>query len=110
MNNEANAMNEYEKKFRDAIQNGSEDTAAKLLEQNSSLAGKNVTQRLHANDFRLITRQSRAICKQPCWKPVYPTKDGTPLLTDSTGRLIASLSADDNRTAILVAEVPAKYR
>ncbi len=41
---------------------------------------------------------------------VRPTKDGTTLITDSTGRTIASMVAADNRTALLVTDVPVSHR
>ena len=41
---------------------------------------------------------------------VRPTKDGKTLMTDSTGRMYASMSADDDRTALLVSEMPVGNR
>ena len=41
---------------------------------------------------------------------VRPTKDGTTLVTDSTGRTRASLTLADDRTGLLVADVPVGHR
>jgi apolipoprotein N-acyltransferase len=41
---------------------------------------------------------------------VRPTKDGTTLITDSTGRRVASMILPDDRTGLLVADVPVNHR
>jgi apolipoprotein N-acyltransferase len=41
---------------------------------------------------------------------VRPTKDGTTLVTDSTGRTLTAVTLDDNRTGLIVVELPVKSR
>ncbi len=41
---------------------------------------------------------------------VRPTMDGTMMMTDSAGRILASLTSQDDRTALLVADIPVKHR
>jgi len=41
---------------------------------------------------------------------VRPTKDGTTLMTDSTGRTVASMTSLDNRTALLVDDLRVGHR
>ena len=39
-----------------------------------------------------------------------PTKDGTTIMTDCTGRIYSSVIAEDDRTALLVSEMPVRRR
>lgn len=67
-----------------------------------------------SNDWREVrdihAQMARMRAVEQGFALVRPTKDGTTLITDSTGRTLASATLSDNRTGLLVTELPVEHR
>ena len=63
---------------------------------------------LEVRDIHAQMARMRAI--EQGFALVRPTKDGTTVITDSAGRILASLTSPDDRPAMLVADIPVAHR
>jgi apolipoprotein N-acyltransferase len=63
---------------------------------------------LEVRDIHAQMARMRAI--EQGFALVRPTKDGTTMMTDSAGRILACLTSPDDRSALLVADIPVKRR
>ncbi len=67
-----------------------------------------------ANDWRAVrdthARMARLRAVEQGFALVRPTKDGTTLITDATGRTVAALALDDNRTGLVFADLDPQRR